>query len=277
MASAAGHSALQVFSSSGKRGGHGGERDREIGAVAGADADGAEGAGLRPEIGARQAFGLLLLLPNRLSRKLPGPRAALAYCGPQLFCASAVSTERRWLSRSAPPIPPLRRRSRLVVIWSRLPRICWIWLLTGPHCADWPLNSEKKPELSQPMRLACSVTRSSSPCCLVGGVLIAADLLVLGRIAVPPPRSMVANCASSRGHIGLIGAPCACGGGAAPGCICANGIRALSVAAMPSSTAQAKIHRERGSSQRFRHIRPLRTIPRGIEAEGAARRRANPS
>ena len=126
---------------------------------------------------------VLLLLPNRLSRKLPGPRAALAYCGPQLFCASAVSTERRWFSRSAPPMPPLRRRSRLVVIWSRLPRICWIWLLTGPHCADWPLNSEKKPELSQPMRLACSVTRSSSACCLAGRFLIAADLLVLGRVA----------------------------------------------------------------------------------------------
>ena len=29
----------------------------------------------------------LLLLPNRLSMKLPGPRAAAAYCGPQLFCA----------------------------------------------------------------------------------------------------------------------------------------------------------------------------------------------
>ena len=53
---------------------HGGERDREIGAVAGAHADGAEGAGLRPEIAARQAA-MALLLPNRLSRKLPGPRA----------------------------------------------------------------------------------------------------------------------------------------------------------------------------------------------------------
>src|SRR5207302_3349658 len=35
----------------GEAGGHGGERDRKISAVAGADADGAEGAGLRTEIG----------------------------------------------------------------------------------------------------------------------------------------------------------------------------------------------------------------------------------
>jgi hypothetical protein len=42
------------------------------------------------------------------------------------------------------------------VICSGLARICWIWLFTGVHCADWPLNSEKKPEL-QPIRLACCV------------------------------------------------------------------------------------------------------------------------
>src|SRR5229473_6765078 len=36
----------------GEAGRHGGERDRKIGAVAGADADGAEGAGLRTEIDA---------------------------------------------------------------------------------------------------------------------------------------------------------------------------------------------------------------------------------
>ncbi len=44
--------------------------------------------------------------------KLAGTaRGVAAYCGPQLFCASAVSTERRWFSRSAPLMPPLRRRS----------------------------------------------------------------------------------------------------------------------------------------------------------------------
>ena len=96
--------------------------------------------------------------------KLPGPRAALAYCGPQLFCASASSTERRWLSRSELPNEPPRSRSRLVVIWSRLARICWIWVLVGPHCAEGPVNSEKKPELSQPWRFACACTRSSSAC-----------------------------------------------------------------------------------------------------------------
>src|SRR6185369_13845306 len=120
--------------------------------------------------GATPSPALLLLLPNRLFRKSPGPCGcctALAYCGPQLFCANARITERRWFSRSLPPRPPLRSRSRLVVICSRLARICWIWLFTGPHCADCPLNSEKKPELSQPIRLACEVTRSSSACCLL--------------------------------------------------------------------------------------------------------------
>ena len=29
-------------------------------------------------------------------------------------------------------------------MWSRLSRICWILLLSGPHCAGWPLNRTKK-------------------------------------------------------------------------------------------------------------------------------------
>src|ERR1700756_2735396 len=101
--------------------------------------------------------GLALLLPKKLLRKPPGGGgAALAYCGPQLFCASAIKTDRRWLSRSAPPKPPpLCRRCKLLVIWSRLERICWMRVLTGPHWDDWPLNSEKNPELSQPIFLAC--------------------------------------------------------------------------------------------------------------------------
>ena len=162
---------------------HGGERDREIGAVAGAHADRAEGAGLRAEIGAGGGAAVVVVAEQIVEEIAAGRARALAYCGPQLFCASAISTERRWFSRSAPPMPPLRSRSRLVVIWSRLPRICWIWLLTGPHCADWPLNSEKKPELSQPMRLACSGDAVEFGLLLGGGFLIAADLLVLGGIA----------------------------------------------------------------------------------------------
>ena len=35
-------------------------------------------------------------------------------------------------------------------LWHVRHWICWIWVLIGPHCADWPLNSEKNPELSQP-------------------------------------------------------------------------------------------------------------------------------
>ncbi|CEG08377.1 hypothetical protein BN961_01792 [Afipia felis] len=56
----------------------------------------------------------------------------LAYCGPQLFCASARITERRCGS-SALFADPVRSLSRLEVIWSRFWRICWIWLLIGPH------------------------------------------------------------------------------------------------------------------------------------------------
>src|SRR5260370_285851 len=40
----------------GEAGGHGGERDRKVSAVAAADADGAEGAGLRAQIGAGRAW-----------------------------------------------------------------------------------------------------------------------------------------------------------------------------------------------------------------------------
>ena len=78
------------------------------------------------------------------------------------------------------------------------------------------------------------------------GILVAADLVVLGRVAAPP-RSMVANCASSRGHIGLTGAPVPrppCGGGGAGGFICAEA-STLSAPA-PISAAPAKIHREKG-------------------------------
>jgi hypothetical protein len=51
---------------------------------------------------------------------------------------------------------------------------------------------------------------------------------------------MVANCASSRGHIGLTAAPCDGGG---PGLICAEA-STLSATA-PNSAAQAKIHLEK--------------------------------
>src|SRR5579863_7121554 len=52
---------------------------------------------------------------------------------------------------------------------------------------------------------------------------------------------MVANCASSRGHIGLTAAP-PCGGGGAPGPACAWASTPSTVAA--SNTAQAKIRLE---------------------------------
>ena len=183
-------------------------------------------------------------------------------------------------------MPPERSRSRLVVICSRLPRICWIWLLTGPHCADWPLNSEKKPELSQPIRLACIVTRSSSACCLVAAFLIAADLFFLGGIAaagaavdgrqlsLKPDADRIGlralllrrrrRCAGGhlreRVHIGL----------------CGIGLRDRSRIRRGHASKQHGAGQNppgEGSSQRQGHIQPSITNPRGFIAEKARPRR----
>jgi hypothetical protein len=54
---------------------------------------------------------------------------------------------------------------------------------------------------------------------------------------------MVANCASSRGHIGLAGALCP--GGGAFGSICAQA--STPGATTPSNATQAKIHFEKGA------------------------------
>src|SRR5258707_11594861 len=93
VASVAGQSALQVFSSSGKRAG---TVANEIGKYAPSQVR-TQTVRKVPDCGPKSVPGMfeMLLLPNRLSRKLPEPRVTLAYCGPQLFWASANSTERR--------------------------------------------------------------------------------------------------------------------------------------------------------------------------------------
>ena len=125
----------------------------------------------------------LLLLPNRLSRKLPPParrvgvlRSAIVLRERQQHRAALIVALR--IAKTAPP----RSRSRLVVIWSRLPRICWILLLTGPHCADWPLNSEKNRTVAA---LALGLRGDAVELALLLGrcFLVAADLLGFGRIA----------------------------------------------------------------------------------------------
>src|SRR5436305_9907056 len=94
VASAAGQSDLHAFSSSGKRAG---TVANEIGNYAPSQ-ERTQTVRNVPDCGPKSIGGgpgLLLLFPNRFSRKLPGPRTTLAYCGPQLFWASAVRTERR--------------------------------------------------------------------------------------------------------------------------------------------------------------------------------------
>ena len=107
---------------------------------------------------------------------------------------------------------------------------------------------------------------------LGGGVLVTADLLVLGGIAAPAPRSMVASWPSSRMHIGLAcgvpgcGAACGgCCGGGAPWLICADA--GALTATRPSSMAPVRIRREKRGVSYFEHIRPLRGSAR-LESQG---------
>src|SRR6266404_6077766 len=71
----------------GEAGGHGGERDRKVRAVAAADADGAEGAGLRTEIGAWRTR--IVVVAKQIVEKIAGtshgvgilrPAVALGQC-----------------------------------------------------------------------------------------------------------------------------------------------------------------------------------------------------
>jgi hypothetical protein len=89
------------------------------------------------------------------------------------------------------------------------------------------------------MRLACSVTRSSSLCCFVAASWYRRICSSLAGSA--PPRSMLASCPSSRGHIGFTGAPCCWGGG--PGFICAQASMLATLTL--DSAAQARIERNK--------------------------------
>ena len=118
------------------------------------------------------------------------------------------------------------------------------------------------------MRLACDGDAIEFGLLLGGGILVAADLVVLGGIAAAPPRSMVANCASSRGHIGLTGAPCVrrrrAGGLHLRPRVNARARRA------PSSAAQARIHRMKGRSAFQAYPAIESDSAQAREAEGAA-------
>jgi hypothetical protein len=65
---------------------------------------------------------------------------------------------------------------------SRFARICWIWLLSGPHCGDWPLNSAKEAAAlaTQALRLLAETVELGL--LLRRRVLVALDLVRLGGI-----------------------------------------------------------------------------------------------
>jgi hypothetical protein len=100
-----------------------------------------------------------------------------------LFCASAVSTERRWFSRSAPPMPPLRSRSRLEVIWSRL--AAHLLDLVVDRTALRGAAVEQREEARAFAAHALGLLRDPIEFGLLLGLrfLIAADLFILGGVA----------------------------------------------------------------------------------------------
>ena len=89
---------------------------------------------------------------------------------------------RRWPSRSGAGSP--RRRSMSAWMRSRLSRICWIFLLSGPHCACCPLNRTRKLFFSQPARWAAASWRSISVCWLAAALLELAKLIGAAGIVV---------------------------------------------------------------------------------------------
>ena len=190
----------------------GGGRDRIIEAVAGAHADGAEGAARRRW---RRAS---LLLPGVKTDFGPNSDSNSRRCAAAASPPPAAGTAGRNCSAPAPPgwrgadlraRAPASPRSRSMSAWmrSRLSRICWILLLSGPHCADWPLNSTKKLFFSQPARCAAASWRSISACWLAAA---SSNLRSWSaRAASLPLRSNAWSWASSREQHGFC---CACAG-----------------------------------------------------------------
>ena len=62
-------------------------------------------------------------------------------------------------------------------MWSRLPRICWICEVIGPHCGDSAENSAKKPCPAQPALCACADGAVEVGLLLGDGVFGALDLV----------------------------------------------------------------------------------------------------
>ena len=263
VASAAGHSALQVFSSSGKRAWHGGERDREIGAVAGAHADGAEGAGRRAEIGAGRRRCVVV------AEQIVEEAAALAARGVGILRAAIVLRQRRQHraalvlavgAAEAAAAQPLEAGGDLVEIAAHLLD------LVVDRTALRRLAVEQREEAGAVAAHALGLQRDA----IEFGLLLWLRLPDSGGSArpwpgspLPAPRSMVASCASSRWHIGL-----ACGA-----LLRRRRRRVRRVASarrasrararrLPSSTAQVKIQRERGSQSASAAYPAIETIIR---------------
>src|SRR5436190_3169290 len=162
----------------GEAGGHGGERDRKISAVAGADADGAEGAGLRTEIGTRRHR---IVVAEQIVEKIAGAAHGVGILRP------AVALGQREQDRAALIVPvgaaeataqPLEAGRDLLQI--------------GPHLLDLIVDRTALRRLAGEQReksravaahpLGLERDPIEFALLLGGGFLVAADLLVPGRI-----------------------------------------------------------------------------------------------
>ncbi len=185
---------------------------------------------------------------------MPGPRAALAYCGPQLFCASASQHRAALIvalgAAEAAAAQPLEAGGDLVEI--------------GPHLLDLVVDRTALRRLAVEQREKSGTVAAHALglrgdaiefALLLGrGVLVAADLLVPGRVAAAATAIDGRQLRfQPRAH--RIDRRAPCGGGGAADSSAPRHQR--SARRTPSSAAQARIHREKEGNQRFRHIRPL--------------------
>src|ERR1700730_17138531 len=165
----------------GEAGGNGGERDRKISAVTGADADGAEGAGLRTEIGAgrvriavvvaeqifqeiaRAARGIGILRAAIVLRQRQQDRAAL------IVALGAAEAAAQPLEAGRDLLEIGTHLLNLGVDWAALRRLAGEQREKSRAVAAHPLGLRR-----DAIELALLLGR---------GLLVAADLLLLGRVA----------------------------------------------------------------------------------------------
>src|SRR5436190_7257662 len=238
----------------GEAGGHGGERDRKISAVAGADADGAEGTGLRTEIGTGRHR--IVVVAEQIVEKIAGTSHGVGILRP------AVALGQREQDR-APLIFAVGAKAAAQPLEAGRDL-----LQIGPHLLELVVDRTALRRLAREQREKSRAIAAHSPglerdpidvaALLGGGFLVATDLLVPGRVpgaaaAVEggqlrfQPRThridrRALRGRRSRAHL-------------RPG-----------VNAKHEDAEQRSAGQDRGeaSNQRFRHIRPLERFSRRL-------------